>query len=217
MQLVRFSRSSCRLLSASAKKLFMAILIATPNFAFADAINSTQPDQTVDKTARTSQYIIQVVQNEVMGLFPGEFISQKEQQEIIRFIFADELNFQNLFEMKRKLHSEDRFNNLSKDQQNDIDSLIHDIMTVESIMNEHRIFDRMWCRFALRNDPMEEVPANSMIKNIENFRGLIPGADFKRMLSNQDRRAVVGFCWKNKNSDWLTKTGSTALAVMPKR
>jgi len=165
---------------------------------------SAQVDLLSDpKLGDTASYLLQIVSNGENGLKNFEFISQKELQEVLRYVHRDELSFMDLFKIKSGIQESPRYAQLMPEQQMDLDRVIRDILFVRGRMGEFEIYEKFHCRFAMSDDPFDELSADSFTKNPEKYRGQLPDETINVALKSRGERAVIGLCWFKKESDRL--------------
>lgn len=150
----------------------------------------------IDKTSIPLRYLIQVAgNNEVLD--DSHPITQKEIQETVRYIYNGKLTYDDLVKMRTDLLNQKEFQKLSALQQADAQTVLNDIIYVESRMNEYRNISNMYCRFALADNPFDEYPRNSIFRSgveVENGEGRLT------ILKMKQDRSVGGLCWYKKKS-----------------
>lgn len=168
------------------------------------------------KLGSTASYLLQVAGNGENGLKNFEFINQKELQEVLRYVHRDELGSLDLFKIKSGIQGTPRYAQLMPEQQMDLNRVIRDILDVRARMEEHENYDHYHCRFALSDDPYDELSEASFTKNPERYRGEIPDETIRAAMQGRGERSVIGLCWFKKESDRLVawtkelRTGKSA-------
>lgn len=176
----------------------MAYFVSLLSLTFTLAANADREDDTADqkilisKVQPTLDYLGYVLKNNVKD---KNFVTQKELQETLRFAYRDELTYFDFRYIQEQLENDVH---LTIDQKAEATRLMSDIMYVESRMNEYRIYSKFYCRFALKDNPMDEVAQDSILKRPDLYRDQISDEDYQSLRVFSDHRAVVGLCWQHK-------------------
>lgn len=155
------------------------------------------------KLGASARSLLQAAGNEEQGVKNFEFISQRELQAALRFMHRDELDTLDVFNLKTGIRALPLYAELSPERQRDLDSVLADIVYVRSRMGEHEAYNSYHCRFALTDDPYDELSANAFAKNPERYRGEVPDESIRGALKARGERGVVGLCWLKKDNDRL--------------
>lgn len=148
-----------------------------------------------DKTYNSLHYLIQVAGNdEIDDKF--NVITQKETQEVLRYIYQDKLTYDDLIKMRNDLPNNRYFKQLNNLQQLDAQRVLDDIIHVESRMNEFRNTSNMYCRFALTDNPYDEFPKESIFR--KNFNFETTPEEKEKIIKLREGRSVSGLCWNKK-------------------
>ena len=108
-----------------------------------------------------------------------------------------------LFKIKSGIQGSPGYTQLMPEQQMDLNRVIRDILYVRGRMEELRIYEKFHCRFALSDDPYDELSSDSFTKNPEKYRGEIPDETVSAAMKGRGERSVIGLCWLKKESDRL--------------
>ncbi len=145
-----------------------------------------------DKTYNSLHYLIQVAGNDEVQ-DSSYVITQRELQEVLRYIHQDKLSYSDLMRMRSDLLNQKDFQKLSSSQQFDAQRVLDDIIFVEQRMNEYRNVSNMYCRFALQDNPFDEYPKDSIFK-----RDLNLDIEREQITQMKNNRSVCGLCWYKK-------------------
>jgi hypothetical protein len=136
-------------------------------------------------------------------------ITQKEGQAVLRIIHRDQLSSMDVLILKKNISEDSRYKSLSDEKKIDLDNFISDVSFVRSRMAELESFEKLHCRFALRNDPMDEVPEDSVSKKPEHYK-ILSSEQISEIKLRANQRAVVGLCWSQADRDpfieWTNKS-----------
>ena len=150
--------------------------------------------------------IFNLVTNDVTAL--GEYITQKEGQGIVRYIQKMHMTSVEVMQLKQTILSSTDYEALQIDQKIDLEQFLTDVSYVRSRLSEFESMGKMHCRFALRDDPIEELPRDSVLKT-EKTRSLLPAVIAREIEEGIGKRFVIGFCWNDPQNDpyrdWVTK------------
>lgn len=130
-------------------------------------------------------------------------ITQKELQGVLRIIHRDDLSAMDLINLKLNLNLDSRYSELSVDQKIDLEKVMTDVSWVRSRMSEYEFFSKFHCRFAVRDNPLEELPNDSFIKNPAQYRDQMPREIIDQAEETRGDRAVIGMCWDKAEKDIL--------------
>lgn len=175
-----------------------AFLLLVPGAAFAQEDLLSDP-----KLADTVSAFLRVAGNDENGLKNFEFISQKEVQAVLRLIHRDELTTMDLFKIKSGILEMPQYLRLMPEQRADLNRVIRDIVLVRGRMEEFETYEKFHCRFAMSDDPFDELSPVSFTRNPEKYRGQLPDETINEALHSRGERAVIGLCWLKKESDRL--------------
>ena len=183
---------------------FIQLLVTFLIFAAAGLISSIGRTLPEDKLNRVVLYLLKTAENS-LGQAAHE-ITQQELQETLRFAHFDKMSAKDLFDAKITIRELHRFQNLSTEDQRDILNILQDMIEVTLKMNEQREHG-LWCHFNLGNDPWNEVPNRSFIKNPEQFRGEISDKEIEMAIKGRNLRTIIAQCWQKKQNDPLVRIG----------
>jgi hypothetical protein len=118
-----------------------------------------------DKIYNSLHYLIQVTGNaEVLN--SKLFITQKELNELLRYITVDDLNYYALVQMKKRLITEIKFLELNDDQQKDAIKILEDIISVKGKMEEDKVLYNIGCKFSFTDKPQYDFLDDvNLVKN----------------------------------------------------
>ena len=148
-----------------------------------------------DKTYNSLHYLIQVAGNDEID-DKANVITQKETQEVLRYMHQDKLTYDDLIKMREDLPRNIYFKRLSNLQQIDAQSVLDDIIHVETRMNEYRNTSNMYCRFALTDNPYDEFPRESIFRKSFDFE--TTKEEKEKIIKLREGRGVSGLCWNKK-------------------
>lgn len=146
------------------------------------------------KTQTTKEYLKYIIKNNVKSE-DLSFITQKELQETLRFIYRDDLTYLDIKSIQDQIASDPE---LTIDQMSEATRVLGDIMYVESRMNEYRFYSKFYCRFSLADNPMDEVARDSIFKRPNLYKDQLSEEEIQSIRSSIGKRAVVGLCWEHK-------------------
>lgn len=149
-----------------------------------------------DKTYNSLHYLIQVAGNDEID-DKSIVITQKETQEVLRYMYQDKLTYDDLVKMRNDLPNNIYFKRLNELQQIDAQRVLEDIIHVETRMNEYRNMSNMYCRFALTDNPYDEFPRESIFRKSFNFE--TTKEEKEKIIKLREGRGVSGLCWNKKN------------------
>lgn len=157
----------------------------------AEELQSTELQKALPNYEETKQHLIAVTQNNTKD-DEQHFITQKELQEILRFIHRDKLSF---LDIQNIQHEIEDTTNLDIDQKAEATRLLSDIIYVEGRMNDHRWYSKFYCRFSLQDNPFDEVAHDSIFKRPDLYRDQLTDAEFQEIQKSSGKRSVIGLCW----------------------
>lgn len=161
---------------------------------------------------RGLRYLIQSAGNEETE--GHDFITVKEMQGAVRYFHIDKTDYNTMFMLKMNLNKNEEYQQLSSLAQADVERTMRNIMIVEKAMAEHRQAEGMWCRFALSNNPVEELPMDSYFRPNPRFKDEKSRRAYHSFLRIYPNIAVkekspIGYCWDGdkKQNDSLIRNG----------
>ncbi len=159
--------------------------------ALAEELQSIALQNALPNHEETKQHLIAVTQNDTKDE-EQHFITQKELQEILRFIHRDKLSF---LDIQHIQHEIEATTDLNIDQKAEAMRLLSDIIYVEGRMNDYRWYSKFYCRFSLQNNPFDEVAHDSIFKRPDLYRDQLTDAEFQEIQKTSGKRSVIGLCW----------------------
>lgn len=148
-----------------------------------------------DKTYNSLHYLIQVAGNDEIQ-DESYVVTQKELQEVLRYVYQDKLTYDDLLKMKEDLVNQKDFKKLTELQQIDAQRVLDDIIYVENRMNQFRNISNMYCRFALTDNPFDQFPKDSVF-NLDPD-SLSKNDEREKIIEMKNNRSVCGLCWYKK-------------------
>lgn len=172
-------------------KILIFLILALPIFS-----NAT--------IERTSVYLLQVASNQTHDRHYE--ITQKELQETLRFLHVDQVSMIDINRLKTSYKSNEHYQSLDLSTQIEIQKLLTDLADTQERMDEWKQ-KGLWCRFALRDDPWEEVSENSFLKNPEAYWGFMPDDEVRKTIQSRYERAAIAQCYSSIENDYLYRIG----------